>query len=222
MIRQAVRDGRLIQPLTALWPELTGTDAARIRDLLVLDLVAEGQLVVGAKAAWGSEPWTWILDVMFGARGDDSLGAALVVPRVAIELAPGKDGRFNARCLRACLDITWPLFRGETTRRDHLAANGGPTRLIFGEAVSDRRTRLVRGRVEVAGAARQFMADVEALRARCQTVHSRLPCKLLTRRRVSLFVSDALTEALPIELTPAQADFGALGRLRSDEAGHLP
>lgn len=123
----ALRDRRVVEPLTARAPDITIDDAYRISQRLLERRLADGERVIGKKIGVTSKPvqkmldvhqpdFGWLTDAMLAPAGADvAIGDRLIQPRAEMEIAfvlkrdlrgPGVN---NAAAL-AAVDFALPCF----------------------------------------------------------------------------------------------------------------
>ena len=246
IVYNAVAAGRSLAPLTAWYPELTGADACRIRDLLLERRVAAGEQVIGAKISLGNERgaeppeprFAWLTDHMLLADGAVDVSALTrprAEPKLAFRLArplrssvlTTSDVLGATESVMPCLDILDSRFEdGDRRLPDEVAENGATTRLVLGDGVPpppDGHLLRVRVQLRVDGPG----ADPVGLLARSRTrvpaleavswLGGRLVGRSLTPGPGTLLVSQALGAA--VELAAGVrliAHFSGLGTVKLD------
>jgi 2-keto-4-pentenoate hydratase len=230
-----------IAPLSNSYPELTAADAASIRDTAIVQRIAHGEQLVGAKVSLGrfdgngggaEEPRLgWLTDRMLLTSPHVELGN-LIHPRVganvAFRLAAPLRGRIaSVGDLLAltdrvipCLEVVDVRYRGaDLDRVDDIADNCSVAALLVGDGVpTTPEDELMRVRVCVESSTPATNGDVP--REHISPVEATL---WLANRVIeeagelepgALLVSSAC--CVPVALRPGErvrADFGALGTL---------
>jgi 2-oxopent-4-enoate/cis-2-oxohex-4-enoate hydratase len=246
IVYNAVEAGRTLAPLTAWYPELTGGDACRIRDLLLERRLAAGEQVIGAKISLGSAPgarppdprFSWLTDRMLLADGTVDVSALTrprAEPKLAFRLArPLRSSVLSASDLLGatesvmpCVDILDSRFEDGSRRLpDDVAENGATTMLVLGDSVPPPPDgHLLRVRVhlrvdgpgeEPVGLSARGRTRVPALEA-VSWLGGRLVGRSLTPGPGTLLVSQALGAA--VELSAGVrliAHFSGLGTVKLD------
>jgi 2-keto-4-pentenoate hydratase len=145
LLRDAARERRKVEPLSARHPDLNVADARAIRDTVIADRLAEGEQLAGAVASpgrAGESRLAWITDAMLMRHGLRALGGLIdphVEPRLALRLVRAVKhpvatvGELVAasRGLRLCLEVIDSRYGGgPVTAADEIADNCGTSKLL--------------------------------------------------------------------------------------------